>query len=251
MTALGHKSVGRVSAPFSCKPLRSVLLASAAAALPIAAISIAPTPVTATAITAFEPSPEPMVLTRILRRPLPGGIEISTSRSYEVRFVRENGGYRIEGELLGVEIDVPKQFEALAALERARKDSGMFPMRGDLQGQLIAASDREQHDFAQQAGPLASNMVPTRLALAEARDARAFIASTAAKPVRTAWPGDLFRPSPGKHSATHVMPLPGGKTGRVTIETEAEVDDSSGLVTKFQRNVTTDLGDSTRVTLET
>ena len=42
-----------------------------------------------------------------------------------------------------------------------------------------------------------------------------------------------------------------GKTGEVAISTEAQVDAASGLVTMFQREVTTRLGDTTRVTLET
>ena len=228
-----------------------MVLASAAAVLPLTALALAPAPVAANALGAFVPSFEPMVLTRVLRRPLPGGIEISTSRSYEVRFVRVDGGYRIEGELIDVEIEAPARFEALAALERARPDTGMFPMRIDANGRFLAADDRQQQDFAQSAGRVASGMIPAGLAPAEARDAHGFIGQTAANPVQTVWPEDLFRPVPGKHSSSQVMSLPGGKTGEVAISTEAQVDAASGLVTMFQREVTTRLGDTTRVTLET
>ena len=123
-------------------------------------------------------------------------------------------------------------------------------MRVDLQGRFAAEDSKERRETTREAGQLASSMVPARLTPPEARDAHAFIAQTAANPVRTAWPDNLFRPVPGKHSATHVTPLPGGKTGRVTIETQAEVDASSGLVRMFRRNVTTQLGDSSRVTIE-
>ncbi|MBM3594363.1 MAG: hypothetical protein FJX31_00875 [Alphaproteobacteria bacterium] len=45
--------------------------------------------------------------------------------------------------------------------------------------------------------------------------------------------------------------LPGGKTGEVTVAIEASVDQVSGLVTALEREATTRLGDSTRVTIET
>ncbi len=247
MTGPGD-SPERLSVP---GPLRSVLLAGAAAILPFAALSAAPLAAATSAISPFLPSAEPMVLTRVLRRPLPGGIEISTARSYEIRIVREDGGYRIEGELIGVAVDVPPQFEALAALEKGRDDVGMFPMHIDAGGRFLATGGREVGPVAQEAGRIASAMVPASLAPSEARDANAFIRQTAASPVQTAWPEDLFRPAPGKRRNTQVVPLPGGKTGEVSVEIEANVDDGSGLVAKLQREVTTRLGDSTRVTIET
>lgn len=250
MTGPGKRSGGHSGASVRGGRLRTVLLASAAAALPLVALALAPAPVAASAPGAFLPSSEPMVLTRQLRRPLPGGIEISTARSYEVRFVREEGGYRIEGKLIEVEIKAPARFEALAALERARPDTGMFPMRIDASGRFLAADGRQQQEFARSAGQVASGMIPAGLVSAEARDARAFIGQSSANPVQTAWPEDLFRPVPGKHSSSQVMSLPGGKTGEVAISTEAQVDAASGLVTSFRREVTTRLGDSTRVTLE-
>ena len=235
------------SGPRVTGSLRTVLLASAAAILPLAALSFAPSAATATTISPFLPSSEPMVLTRVLRRPLPGGIEISTARSYEIRFIREDEGYRIEGDLIDVKVDVPKQFEALAALERARPDLGMFPMRIDASGKLVESFKRETQPFAREAGRIAQAMVPAGLAPAEARDANAFIGQSTANPVHTAWPNELFKPAPGKHSNVQVVPLPGGKTGEVSVEIEANVDASSGLVKSLQREVTTRLGDSTRV----
>ena len=93
--------------------------------------------------------------------------------------------------------------------------------------------------------------MPASLSPAEARDASAFISQSTANPVRTAWPDDLFRPVPGKHSSSQVIALPGGKTGEVTVAIAASVDQGSGLVTSLEREVTTRLGDSTRVTIET
>ena len=231
--------------------LRTVLLASAAAVLPFAALSAGSASATATSSSGFSPAAEPMVLTRALRRPLPGGAEVSTRRSYEIRFVRDGQGYRIDGELIDVSIDAPPAYEALAALERARPDTGMFPMHIDAGGRLVAAPSQHQAQFAQKAGQLAQSRVPATLSPDESRNALAFIGQVSASPSQTAWPDDLFRPSPGKHVDTHVVPLPGGKTGEVAIEIEASVEPGSGLVTTLRRNVTTRLGDTLRQTIET
>lgn len=231
--------------------LRSVLLAGAAGILPVMALSPMPVAAATQAMPAFLPSAEPMVLTRVLRRPLPGGIEIATERSYEIRFVREADGYRIEGELIAVAIEAPKQFEALSALERSRPDTGMFPMHIDASGRFVAMQGRDIKPAAPEVARIAQGLVPASLSPAEARDAAAFISQTAANPIRTAWPDDLFRPEPGKRSSSQVISLPGGKTGEVTVAIEARVDQGSGLVTTFEREVTTRLGDSTRVTIET
>ena len=44
---------------------------------------------------------------------------------------------------------------------------------------------------------------------------------------------------------------PDGPDGEVTVAIDAKVDQGTGLVTTLEREVTTRLGDSTRVTIET
>jgi len=107
VTGPGKIGYERTADPRSGGPLHSALLAGAAAILPLAALSFAPSVATATMIAPSVLGSEPMVPTRVLRRPLPGEIEISTVRSYEIWFVREDSGYRIEGELIGVTVEAP------------------------------------------------------------------------------------------------------------------------------------------------
>ena len=101
---------------------RAVWLAGAAAIMPVGAAGAAEPPAQAEQPAAFVPPDAPMVLTRSLRRSLPGGAEIRTSRSYSIRFVREADGYRVEGALIDVAVDAPPALAALATLERARGD---------------------------------------------------------------------------------------------------------------------------------
>ncbi|MBV1916970.1 MAG: hypothetical protein KUG65_02750 [Sphingomonadaceae bacterium] len=232
--------------------LRTVWLASAAAVLPIAAVNVAAEPVEAVQPAKFAPPSEPMILKRILRRPLPGGAEVMTLRSYEIQIRREGAGYLIDGKLIDVRTEVPGPFEALAAIERQRSDDGMFPMKLDDDGRFVPSPAKTAEASAQAAGQQADAMVSSLgLSASEARDARKFIGQVSAKPARTDWPKDLFSPTAGKRTDTHTIPLPGGKTGHVSVEIDASVQGDFGLLTSLKRHVTTKLGDSTRVTQET
>jgi hypothetical protein len=228
--------------------LRAAWLASAAAVLPLVALA---QPLEARSAAVFAPGSHAMVLTRVLRRPLPGGVEVATSRSYELRFVRDGAGYRVEGELLDVKVEVPTAFEALAALERARVDTGMFPVHIDDRGRFVAGGEARSGAFASQASQVALVQVPGGLAAGEARDARSFIEQIGSNPVHTAWPVDLFMPAPGRQGSRQTIPLPGGKTGEVAVVIDAAVDAQTGLVTTLTRHVTTRLGDTSRITEET
>jgi hypothetical protein len=226
--------------------LRAAWLASAVAVLPLAALAYPSAAAVARSAALFAPGSDTMVLTRVLRRPLPGGAEVATSRSYEIRFVRESAGYRVDGKLISVDVDVPPAFEALAELERARPDTGMFPVHVDDHGRFVAAGGERPGQFALQASRVALAQLPQGLPQGEARDARSFIEQVGANPVHTAWPDDLFMPAPGKRDDRHVVPLPGGKTGEVAVAIDASVDAVTGLVTTLKRHVTTPRGSPKR-----
>lgn len=229
----------------------AVLFAGVAAAALTPGPGAVASPVEAPRAARFTPPDGPMLLSRALHRPLPGGAEVVTVRTYEIRFHRTPEGYRIDGMLLTADITVPPRFEALAQIERNRPDTGLFPMTLDHRGRLLPVQSREPDDSAQRAGRLAASKIPDRLSAGEARNARAFIGRISENPVHTAWPDELFAPEPGKHSATQTIPLPDGKTGQVSVEIEASNDTQTGLLSRLTRRVTTDLDGSQRVTIET
>ena len=92
--------------------------ASLLALLPLAAAGAAPV----AAGGAFSVPSGPLVLTRTLRRPLSDGVEIVSTRSYEIGIVPDGDGFRVEGRLLSSEVTAPPSLAALAALERNRPD---------------------------------------------------------------------------------------------------------------------------------
>lgn len=190
-------------------------------------------------------------MTRTLRRPLPGGVEVMTSRSYEIRFVAEPGGYRVEGQLLVVDVRFPPGFDVLARMERERADTGLFPMHLDANGRFIPQAGLRTSLPAAVTRAAALKHLPAELPTVEAADARNFIGEVSKSGVFTSWPTDLFNPVPGKRSDLQTIPLPGGKTGQVTIEIEASRIPELGILRSFDRLVSTRLGDATRVTHET
>lgn len=237
------------------KPSRRAWLLGAAALLPLAMVRVpaaaqdAPGPAVAER---FTPPLAPMVLTRTLRKPLGGGHEVIARRSYEVRFVPDGDGFRIDGTLIAVEVEAPPELSAFAALERARSDDHLFPMRVDRYGEFTSSAKATADPAVRGSAELAHAEI-TRAALSpeDAAQARAFIDVVRQRPARTEWPRDLFRPAAGRQVTRNEVPLADGMKGSVTIETEARIDRRAGLLASFDRTVTTDLGGDVRRTIET
>lgn len=193
-----------------------------------------------------------MVLTRVLRRPLPGGVEVVVSRSYEIRIHPGTEGYVVEGKLVGVETQVPAPYEALARLERERVDDGLFPMTLDRTGRLLPSLSETDPAPVHSAGSVALAKIDgLGLSHPESMQAKRFVRNLTENRALTAWPEDLFRPVPGTRSDTRPVALPDGGSGEVLVSIEARADKRDGLLESFRRIVTTRLGGSARVTQET
>ncbi len=193
-----------------------------------------------------------LVLTRVVRRALPDGKEIVTRRRYAVRFISDDAGFRVEGRLLGVEVEAPARLAALAQLERARSDEGLFPMRLDPRGMIAGASRSAGGEPRDSAGQLAAGMIAgSQLAGDDRRDAEHFVAQVQGNGAIGRWPDDLFRPAPGRRSDRQRMPLDAGREGAVTVTTEARASAGSGLLEMFERTVATEAGGQLRITRET
>lgn len=225
------------------------------ASLAVAAVALGTCTIGATVASAhainFAPPDQPMILSRTLRRPLPGGAEVLTQRTYQIHFSRSSTGYSIDGKLLKADIEVPPRFEALAQLERNRPDTGLFPMAIDHRGRLLPAKPREPEETLLAASRLARNLIPARLSPQETHVAQTFIGTISASPIQTAWPEDLFSPEPGKRSLIQTVATPDDKTGQVTVDIEASADSDTSLLIQLMRRVTTDLDGAQRVTIET
>lgn len=228
---------------------RSVWFAGAAAILPLATLCAAQPPAAPTGV--FAPPASPMLLTRTLRHVMHDGTAVVTRRSYRVRFVAAGAGFRLEGTLSDVAVEAPPGLEALANLERLRPDPGIFPIALDASGLIVPAPDPaptvQQH---QAIGTASAEIDRLGLTPAETAQAQGFVGRFQARPFRTGWPLDLFRPGPGTRRDERTITVSGGPPGRVTTDIGASVDAASGLLRSFERKVTTDLEGDRRVVIE-
>lgn len=192
-----------------------------------------------------------MLLVRTLRRPLPGGAEVRTERSYEIRFIPDGDGYRVEGNLVKVDVHAPPALRALAELERGRADTNMFPMRLDMQGRLISGGDLVDAATIDQARQTtAEGIDKIELGGFDSQQAQSFIDQFAKRPGHTPWPEDLFRPEPGNHQQSRAIPLPNGERGQVSVTIRADASGPTGLLSSLARTVVSDLGGNSRITEE-
>lgn len=228
---------------------RAVLAAGVAAVLPSAVFAGIPSPVLQSEAgqAAFAPPQGAMVLTRTLVRPLAGGAEVVTRRSYRIRFERDGAGYRVEGELAGVEVEAPESLAALAALERARGDEGLFPLLLDGEGRIaeagkpVADAAAREAVTRSEAGVRAASLAPQ-----DAAQAQAFVAQFRARRVITPWPTDLFRPRNGR--SEHVLPVAGAGEALTVVEVRST---AGGLLAWLTRTVTTEFAGDRRTSRET
>lgn len=225
-------------------------LSGTAAVLPLAALSA--TPPAAVAQGPFTPPESQLVLTRVLHSPLADGKEVVARRSYAVHIRPDGDGFRVDGELLGCEVEAPPPLQALAEIERKRPDTGLFPMRLDRRGMLVPAATAPQPgEAAGKAAAIASRAIDgSALDSAERSEAQGFIAHIRSKASATLWPSDLFRPEPGRRVEEQQFALPGGGEGRITIEINARTDSAPGVLSELGRTVVTEMAGTRRVTRE-
>jgi hypothetical protein len=220
------------------KAAEALLLVGAAA---LVANAEAPAPATGFS----PPLDRPMLLSRTLVRELADGKAIVATRRYRVAFHRSEAGWRIEGVLVASEIDAPPPLAALAAIERARPDDGLFPILLDGAGRIVTRPEAP-HDRGAIEQALAS--------AAAARADPAFLAqlkAAAAGGGMTRWPATLFLPGAEHHEESQEIPLPEGAPGVVRIELDRASPVGAATMARAERTVTTELGGTRRVARET
>lgn len=232
---------------------RTVLLASVALVLP-GLTAEAGTParsLVAGESGSFSAPAEEMVLTREWRRELSDGAIVRTLRTYHVQFTPDGAGYRVDGESVGVLVQVPPSLEALGAIERNRREAGLFPMFIDHNGVLKSPALAADQGAVEEAAAIVTRRI-ARSTLAPSDKARSakFIASVARQPATSPWPATVFSPPPGRQQETRSVPLDDGRTGSLVIRSDAQVDSNSSLMQRFSRVVISRVGATSQATEE-
>ncbi|MEQ1542065.1 MAG: hypothetical protein HOO94_00985 [Novosphingobium sp.] len=232
--------------------MQSLLLASVAALLPVAAASNLALAAPTLADSRFSPPSSDLVLTRTLWRSLHDGQQIMIRRRYDVRFVADGAGYRLDGHLIDATVEAPAALAAFAALERNRVDVSLFPVRIDAQGRILIDGTPPPpgaHAAVESLARTALGDAP--LAKPDEQAARQQLALiTGRTGAIGSLPADLFRPQPGERLERRRIALPGGMEGEVEVATKVAASAPHSVPQTVERVITTTLEGTTRVSRE-
>lgn len=201
----------------------------------------------------FAPPFEQLILSRTVIRELSDGKEIKVTRRYAVRFAQDESGFRLDGKLVDVSVDAPPLLGSLAEIERRRDDSGMFPVRIDSNGTILAGqggSPIEPGARDEMAARATSVLAGTGMPKDNLQLGTRFISQTLQAPPRSPWPVDLLRTPPGEHRQSRTVALAGGAEGRIEVVTRVDALLPCGLPRSIERTVVTLLAGTKRVSRE-
>ena len=174
-----------------------------------------------------------------------------------MRFLRSAGdrGFVLSGTLISSEIDAPAQLHALAELERARPDDGLFPIALDPMGRIVGGPGAGKGDRAavDAALTIARQMLTERPSALGPQGDTAFIARLRASivtPVSSHWPVALFAPAPASERDERSFALPGGGEGRFVAEVRRKAAPGSTMMASAERRIVTTIDGENNVAIE-
>jgi hypothetical protein len=209
-------------------------------------------PATAEEAPGFAPPLDrPVILTRILTRSLFDGNRILVARSWRITLAREPGGYRVTGEQVASRVEAPPALASLAAMERARTEPSLFPLRLDDSGRMIgdAAGYGGEQTLFDQAAALVAARAAQGSQGAEAERFLAQISAMAQGPITSHWPSLLFVPGEAETLSRDLI-LPDGRSGRFASEVERIGGGPGGLPSAVERRIVTIVEGSESATSE-
>ena len=201
----------------------------------------------------FAPPAAPMTFTRRLERGLPGGNKLVVARRFGVRFAPAEGGWSVVGAQLGVTVDAPARIAALAALERQRVETGLFPLTLDRSGMILGGPDPQPAKELDEAVLIVRRQLDEAGVAPDARkefDAFVKAVREAGTKMTSLLPGDLFAPRDDATRVERELALPGGGTGTIAISFSAITDPATGLMRQARREIVTSIAGDRRLTRE-
>jgi hypothetical protein len=201
----------------------------------------------------INPPLGPMTFTRRLERGLAGGAKLVVSRSFAVRFAKAADGWTLDGEQIDVAVEAPERIAPLAALERQRKETGLFPLTLDRSGMIVGEAEAARPRELDQAIAIVRGELARRNLSADERQGYdAFIRAVheAGAKMSSVLPGDLFAPRDTATHAARALTLPGGAAGTIEISFSATIDPPTGVMRQARRDIVTAIADDRRLTRE-
>ncbi|HQV02392.1 MULTISPECIES: hypothetical protein [unclassified Novosphingobium] len=230
---------------------RALFLAGAAALIPALATVHTGSALAETAASRFAPPSTALTLTRVLYRSLSGGKQIVVTRRYSIRFTPDGDGYRLDGELIGADVEAPELLAGLAEIERKRPDNGLFPAQLDSRGIIRSMGAPIDQDVRRKTVAVGAQLIDRApIAATTKMEGTALLKQVSAAAGTSAWPKELFNPGLREHIETRKVPLPDGGQGEVEIRIHAEGLMPGGLARQVERIITTRLEGTVKVSRE-
>lgn len=201
----------------------------------------------------FHAPADPMVLSRQVHRSLADGKELVVTRHYRVNFRPNTKGYLIEGEWLSTDVDAPPRLANLAALEKARATTTIFPIQLDHAGMIMSRENHRSPALNENEAQAARQLIDgAELKPAAEHQAIEFLDQVAKQtgPVISHWPASLFRPGPFNSEIQRELPPTNGESGMAIISISAQSTKPCSLMKKLERKVKTVIGGQMRETRE-
>ncbi len=185
-------------------------------------------------------------------RELSDRVAIVVTRAWEIQIEPLREGLAVRGRQVSAEVAAPPLLDRLAAKERARDASRIFPMALDAAG-MIQRSVNPIGGAMLTRGIDTAKLLFAALPSQELRgEAATFAASLAALGASAVsqFPRDLFFPVPGTQVSERTTPLPDGAEGTIAVTVSAKVEGGSGLLEASERRILTTIKSSERLSSE-
>ena len=198
----------------------------------------------------FSPPDEPMLFTRKLRRDLAPGAVIEVIRRFEIRFVRNEAGYRVEGRELGCDVAAPQSLAMLAQIERNRKEDGLFPMQLDSSGMIVTGplGPAAPESMSLAVDEALARIGRSHLPAGDRANAREFVLGLQmlGSGLTSRLPARLFTGFAETSQEQRDLPLPDGGFGQLRVTVSAVTGPRGNLFDHGEREVVTLVGESER-----
>lgn len=190
----------------------------------------------------FAPPAGSMIFTRRLERGLSGNNRLVVERSFAVGFTAMPDGWTVTGEQVAASVEAPEKIASLAALERQRIETGLFPLALDRTGLIVGGPDPRPAKELDQAVAIVRRELDKRGVGHDERQERdAFVKAVhdAGAKMTSLLPGDLFAPRDDPPRVERELALPGGGAGTIEVCFTAQADPATGLMRKARREIVT------------
>jgi hypothetical protein len=201
----------------------------------------------------FEPPSGPMTFTRRLERGLPDGNKLVVARSFAVRFAPLSGGWTVAGEQVDVTVEAPERIAPLAALERRRVETGLFPLTLNRSGLIVGGPDpHPAKELDEAVAIVRGEFAKAHPADGDRQELEAFVRAVhdAGAKMSSLLPGDLFAPRDPATRAERALALPGGGEGTIEVSFTGKTDPATGLMRQARREIVTMIAGDRRLTRE-